>query len=298
MKTYDTIVLNWSIRGAWGIDLRGYLGSRERRRVLGRWKETDVRTLRAEWECAPWRAAFFAALALLSFPDGAAKQLKFSKKHNYKNARTLGCSLTLGSFCGDHYCCSRVWIQASQFLNQNWVRKTKSRIPLKSIHPTDLAPIHRLRACFNLSNPSPPTTVILDTPKHQKIFKDLTLTRDTRRLRLASVDSVRARLIAGIRHDIQSDNKSQTSHNGGLGKGARWRCLGREMKIININNREKKKGKERRKKITDLFSVVCELKWGWIRSVWLRNVVAARRQREYFTSGWIRTHSHSNQYMY
>ena len=31
------------------------------------------------------------------------------------------------------------------------------------------------------------------------------------------------------------------------------------MKIININNREKKKRKERRKKITDLFSVVCEM---------------------------------------
>ena len=34
------------------------------------------------------------------------------------------------------------------------------------------------------------------------------------------------------------------------------------MKIININNCEKKKRKERREKITDLFSVVCELKWG------------------------------------
>jgi hypothetical protein len=30
------------------------------------------------------------------------------------------------------------------------------------------------------------------------------------------------------------------------------------MKIININNREKKKGKERRKKITDLFYLVCD----------------------------------------
>ena len=43
---------------------------------------------------------------------------------------------------------------------------------------------------------------------------------------------------------------------------ARLRCLGREMKIININNREKKKGKERRNKIIDLFSLVCELEWG------------------------------------
>ena len=34
------------------------------------------------------------------------------------------------------------------------------------------------------------------------------------------------------------------------------------MKIININNREKKKGKERGKKITDLFSLVCEPEWG------------------------------------
>jgi hypothetical protein len=31
------------------------------------------------------------------------------------------------------------------------------------------------------------------------------------------------------------------------------------MKIININNREKKEGKERRKKTTDLFSLVCEI---------------------------------------
>jgi hypothetical protein len=31
------------------------------------------------------------------------------------------------------------------------------------------------------------------------------------------------------------------------------------MKIININNCEKKKGKERRKKIPDLFSLLCEL---------------------------------------
>ena len=34
------------------------------------------------------------------------------------------------------------------------------------------------------------------------------------------------------------------------------------MKIININNCEKKKRKEKRKKITDLFSVVCELERG------------------------------------
>ena len=34
------------------------------------------------------------------------------------------------------------------------------------------------------------------------------------------------------------------------------------MKIFNINNREKNKRKEKGKKITDLFSVVCELEWG------------------------------------
>lgn len=45
LTTHETIVLNWSIRGAWGTDLRGYLGSRESRRVLGRWKETEVRFL-------------------------------------------------------------------------------------------------------------------------------------------------------------------------------------------------------------------------------------------------------------
>lgn len=35
-----------SRRGWCGIDLRGYLGARERVRVLGRWKEVLVRTLR------------------------------------------------------------------------------------------------------------------------------------------------------------------------------------------------------------------------------------------------------------
>ena len=45
--------------------------------------------------------------------------------------------------------------------------------------------------------------------------------------------------------------------------GTHWRlgddAWGREMKIININNREKKKGKGRRKENTDLFPLVCEL---------------------------------------
>lgn len=52
-----------SIRGAWGTDLRGYLGSRASLRVLGRWKDTLVRTRRAARPCAPFRAAFLAALA-------------------------------------------------------------------------------------------------------------------------------------------------------------------------------------------------------------------------------------------
>ena len=47
--------------------LRGYLGSLGRRRVLGRWKDTEYRVLRDECPCAPCSAAFFAALALLSF---------------------------------------------------------------------------------------------------------------------------------------------------------------------------------------------------------------------------------------
>jgi hypothetical protein len=66
---HDTIVRNWSSRGAWGTLFRGYLGSRGRRRVLGRWKDTLKRSLRALCEWAPWSAAFFAALALLSFGD-------------------------------------------------------------------------------------------------------------------------------------------------------------------------------------------------------------------------------------
>ena len=54
------------------------------------------------------------------------------------------------------------------------------------------------------------------------------------------------------------------------------------MKIININNREKKKGKERGKKITDLF---VSRNGARIEVLWLKNAVAARRQREYFPSG-------------
>lgn len=58
------MVRNWSIRGAWGMDLRGYLGLLRRRRVFGRWNVTEYRCFRAECECTPCKAAFFAALAL------------------------------------------------------------------------------------------------------------------------------------------------------------------------------------------------------------------------------------------
>ena len=86
-------------------------------------------------------------------------------------------------------------------------------------------------------------------------------------------------------YSLTNDNAQMTTtchqqwHTTTMMCQARWRCLGREMKIININNREKKKGKEWRKKITDLFSLVCELGWGWNRTVWVKNGVAARRQR-------------------
>jgi hypothetical protein len=51
------------------MDFRGYLGSRGRRRVLGRWKDTDVRTFRDECECEPFRTAFLAVLAFETFAD-------------------------------------------------------------------------------------------------------------------------------------------------------------------------------------------------------------------------------------
>ena len=68
------IVLNWSIRGRWGTLFRGYLGSRASRRVFGRWKETEVRTLRMVWDWVPFRAAFLADLALASWGLAAAKR--------------------------------------------------------------------------------------------------------------------------------------------------------------------------------------------------------------------------------
>lgn len=51
------------------MDFRGYLGLRGRRRVFGRWKETDVRTLRVEVELVPLRAAFFAVWAFASLAE-------------------------------------------------------------------------------------------------------------------------------------------------------------------------------------------------------------------------------------
>jgi len=73
----ETIVLNWSIRGTCGIDLRGYLGTRARRRVFGRRKETECRTLRATCACVPVWTAFFAALALASLADALGVSLRF-----------------------------------------------------------------------------------------------------------------------------------------------------------------------------------------------------------------------------
>jgi len=69
------IVINWSILGACGTDLRGYLGSLESLRVFGRWKETEYRVLRFEVERAPCRTAFLAALAFLSLVEPLAVDL-------------------------------------------------------------------------------------------------------------------------------------------------------------------------------------------------------------------------------
>lgn len=65
---------NSSMRGAWGIDFRGYLGLRARRRVLGRWNETEVRVFLWPCELVPLRAAFFAALALASTGEAAREK--------------------------------------------------------------------------------------------------------------------------------------------------------------------------------------------------------------------------------
>lgn len=61
------------MRGMCGTDLRAYLGARGKRKVEGRLKVTEVRTLRSEVELVPFKAAFLACLALAS---GATKQKK------------------------------------------------------------------------------------------------------------------------------------------------------------------------------------------------------------------------------
>jgi len=52
------------------MDLRGYLGLRGSRSVLGRWKDTEYLTFRFVVACAPTKAAFFAVLALASLEVG------------------------------------------------------------------------------------------------------------------------------------------------------------------------------------------------------------------------------------
>lgn len=57
------------------MDFRGYRGVRGSLRVVGRWKVTEVRTFRTEWDWVPLSAAFFAALALTSWGLAAATLL-------------------------------------------------------------------------------------------------------------------------------------------------------------------------------------------------------------------------------
>lgn len=65
------------MRGAWGIDVRGYFGLRGSFKVFGRRNVTERRGLRLACECVPWSAAFLAALALLSLaPDFAGAEGK------------------------------------------------------------------------------------------------------------------------------------------------------------------------------------------------------------------------------
>jgi hypothetical protein len=82
------MVLNSSIRGAWGTDFLGYLGALASRRVLGRWKETEVRIFRWAVDEVPLRAAFLAALALTSegLPATTEEQSKGGRKGK-RNAR-------------------------------------------------------------------------------------------------------------------------------------------------------------------------------------------------------------------
>ena len=79
----------------------GYLGARASFRVLGRWNDTLYRVLRFECECAPWSAAFLAALALDSLEPEPGENLAYENILRRKQP-TLGGSLALGGFCGGH----------------------------------------------------------------------------------------------------------------------------------------------------------------------------------------------------
>ena len=68
------------MRGTWGIEVRGYLGVRGKRRVFGRWKETEVRDLRLMVEDAPFNAAFLAAFAFESFESEGLLALLLIKR--------------------------------------------------------------------------------------------------------------------------------------------------------------------------------------------------------------------------
>jgi len=67
------------------MDFRGYRGVRGSLRVVGRWKVTEVRTFRTEWDWVPLSAAFFAALALTSWGLAAATLLV----HDLSNSKQL-----------------------------------------------------------------------------------------------------------------------------------------------------------------------------------------------------------------
>jgi hypothetical protein len=67
------------MRGWWGMDLRGYFGTRGSLRVFGRWKETDVFVLRLMVEEAPFKAAFLAVFAFESFDSPAFPAVYRSK---------------------------------------------------------------------------------------------------------------------------------------------------------------------------------------------------------------------------
>ena len=56
----------------------------------------------------------------------------------------------------------------------------------------------------------------------------------------------------------------------------------------------KRKGRRGERKLLTYFLSFVSRNGARIEVLWLKNAVAARRQREYFPSGWIRTHSHSN----